>query len=95
MKPITEQELDEMQEICEAATEGPWCYDEMHWEITTPQRKDGYWLIVSEARQTPDQEYHVDQFGHSYDANFAFIAHSRSDMPRLIAEVRRLREMYE
>lgn len=85
-------DLAEIKARCEAATPGPWDYDEMHQEITTPYSSDQYWLIVSEARQTPDQDYPVDQFGHTYDANFAFIAHAREDIPALLAEVERLME---
>lgn len=84
-------------EIISKATPGPWRYDGMHQEIQTPHEKD-FWLIVSECRTTPDQEYQCDQFGHHYDNNFAFIAQAREGWPHAIeraikaeTEVERLR----
>jgi len=76
------------------ATPGPWHYDGMHWEITCPQAGAGesYWLIVSEARQTPDQDYPEDQFGHAFDANFDFIAHAREDVPLLLSALKAANE---
>lgn len=70
-------------EICKKATPGPWEYDGMHQEITTPHG-DSYWLILSECRSAPDQLYKRDRFGHEYDANFAFIAAAREGWPHAI-----------
>ena len=75
--------------ICNAATPGPWEYDGMHSEILTPGRDD-YWLIISQCRSAPDQEYPTDQFGHKYDANFAFIALAREALPYWIKRAQEL-----
>lgn len=88
---MTEQWLTEIEALCQAATPGPWEYDGQHNEITTPSKDSPYWLVLSESRSAPDQEFPVDDFGHHFDANFAFIAAARTAIPRLIAEVRRLR----
>ena len=78
-----------IRERADKATPGPWEYDGMHNEI---QKYDmpGFWLIISECRSAPDQEYQQDQFKHMYDANFDFIAHARTDVPALCDEVERL-----
>ena len=86
---ITESWLAELGGVAAKATPGPWEYDGQHYEISTP-RGESYWLIISESRSAPDQEHPPDEFGHQYDANYAFIAAAREAVPKLIAEVRRL-----
>jgi len=81
-------------EMCQKATPEPWEYDGMHNEIVTP-REDNYWLIISECRSAPDQEYQCDKFGHQYDANFAFIAEARQALPYWLQRVRELEEENE
>lgn len=90
-EPMTDARLDEIEKFADAATAGPWSYDGQHNEITTP-RDERYWLIVSECRSAPDQTIKRDEFGHGFDNNFAFIAAARTDVPALVAEVRRQRE---
>lgn len=85
---LTEEQLLEIEARCKAATPGPWEYDGMHNEIQCPQSEDSYWLIVSESRSAPDQAQK--QTNSFFDANYAFIAAARSDVPALVAEVRRL-----
>lgn len=75
--------LDDLILLEKSATQAPWEYDGMHNEIQTPH-EDKYWLIVSECRTAPDQEYDEDQFGHHYDANFALIAALRNAAPALL-----------
>lgn len=70
-------------ELCQKATPGPWEYDGMHNEIHTPQGEE-YFLIISECRAAPDQEFICDSFGHHYDNNFAFIAAAREGWPEAI-----------
>lgn len=82
--------LAEMREREQAATKGPWGYDGMHDEITceAADANEPYWLLVAESVATPkDYEAKVDVFGHYYNPNLAFIAHSRTDMPLLVAAV--------
>ncbi len=87
---MTPEELQAIEARAAAATPGPWRYDGMHPEITTPQGEN-YWLIISECRSTPDQEL-PDQFDHWNDKNYHFIAHARTDIPALVAEVKRLQK---
>lgn len=84
-EPITDAELGEWKALADAAAPGPWVV------VGNPERDDcfvgmawhaiddehGYWELDSTVL-TPD--------------NVAFIAASRSAMPRLLAEVERLRE---
>ena len=79
--------LDEIRARLEAATPGPWRYDGMHNEITTPESVDGYWLIVSECRSSPDQVLRQDAERNCFDANFDLIAHMREDMAALLEVV--------
>lgn len=76
-------------EMCKRATPGPWHYDGMHNEIQTPY-EDSFWLITSECRSTPDQDYPSDQFSHKYDANYAFIAMARDALPYWIKRAIRM-----
>jgi len=88
---MRERSWDADWALCQAATPGPWEYDGMHNEIVSP-RGNKYWLIVSECRSAPDQEYVEDGFGHHYDANFAFIAEARSALPYWLERVKELEE---
>jgi hypothetical protein len=88
---LTESELREIEARLKATQPGPWQYDGMHNEITTPQG-ESYWLIVSECRKSPS-EVQTDQFGHYFDANFDFIAHAPDDIRRLLDTVRELSTM--
>jgi hypothetical protein len=73
---VTEQELKEIEARANAATKGPWVNE---------KDANGFeiWVahpndgLVADALTLPDTE---------------FIAHARQDIPKLIAEVRRLRE---
>ena len=85
---MTQQELEAIKARCEATTPGPWEYDGMHNEIHAPQ-SDVYWLIVSELRSHPGETI-TDKFGHSFNANFNFIANARQDIPALLSEIDRL-----
>lgn len=77
MTSPTDAELDEMQARCDAATEGPW---DINNDLGTDEIYCDWHSVGPIAL--------VGQFA---DANSIFIAHARTDIPRLIAEVRRLR----
>lgn len=87
---MTNEQLSEIAARCAAATPGPWAYDGAHDEITTPYSETGYWLICSECRTAPN-EAPVDIFGHQFSPDFDFIAHARTDVSALLAEIAKLK----
>ncbi|MFE5514502.1 hypothetical protein ACFQ9J_28605 [Streptomyces sp. NPDC056529] len=82
--PMSEQRLAEILARANAATEGPWCTDS--WEIyqgTEYVPGISFW-IGETCRGTADMEQDR--------ADAAFVAAARTDVPELVAEVRRLME---
>jgi hypothetical protein len=86
---MTDEELEAIQKRADAATPGPWS------AFTDPARRADQSLIVA-----PPPEYglihvqtHKDFASLNHDATF--IAHAREDIPKLLAEVRRLRDENE
>lgn len=80
---MTPEQLDEIEQRANRATEGPWV-----WEATSPRMSGEQWnlrisgkhgirMVVSEYQHGP--------------ANAKFITSARTDVPALVAEVRRLR----
>lgn len=84
---MTQEELEAIEARANAATPGPW----ERW----PDDVDGGdgWALVSDADGEPVVGAHPCPLEQCADAeaDYAFIAHARSDVPALIAEVRRLR----
>lgn len=75
---MTDEQLAEIRLRCEAATEGPWhtdCGDVWAYDEKSEE------LVIA----TIDGAFGND------DADLAFIAHARADIPALLAEVERLR----
>ncbi len=82
MTPYTPAELDDLQRLCDGATEGPWylwsgiiCHDEESDTVLPLPRDEGH--------------------GGPKENDAAFITASRTALPRLIAEVRKYREIAE
>jgi hypothetical protein len=72
--------IAEIEVRVKAATEGPWEYG---------KRPDGsVWLSTG----NPERGQHYQGDWEGFDADAAFIAHARTDVPYLLAEVKRLRE---
>ena len=80
---MTENEIREIRQRCEAATPSKWTYDGMHNEIHACDVENGAFLIVSELREHPGEKL-LDKFGHTFNADFEFIAHARQDIPALL-----------
>jgi len=76
-------DINEIRARCDAATAGPWYYDGTHNEIQVPGSVDDFLLIVSTLREHPNEKI-TDKFGHSFNPDFAFIAHARQDIPALL-----------
>lgn len=80
-EPLTEQELAEMEARVRNASPGPWTRDDGDWSPNHMVDADGEVVVYDEgAPGTQDA---------------AFIAAARTDLPRLIAEVRRLRSFID
>ena len=103
---MTDQELREIHERAAAASPGPWftrlldddyamnlvaitnaASDEDSWS-----EPDGSELVAATLVQHPRYVCHDDG---RWDENADFIAHAREDVPRLLAEVARLRSLLE
>jgi hypothetical protein len=80
---LSDAELDEIERCCDAATDGP-------WDAVSPSEAEqarGWWVDSSQ-----DAIFLQDYFD-ATPTDAAFIAASRTDVPKLIAEVRRLRQV--
>lgn len=84
---MTEDELAEIEARAEAATPEPWdvqkCYGDRWTDRTGQHHTAAYW--IPKAEQLGDGEC-----GAMLEMDARFIAAARSDIPRLVAEVRRL-----
>lgn len=79
---LTEEQLLEIEARCKAATPGPW-----EW---SGGRYDDVRLVgLGQTVLQPDL-YHCEAYIDVSDADKLFIAAARSDVPALVAEVRRL-----
>ena len=76
---LTDEELQHMQQRCAAATPGPW-----KSYIEGRDHTSGSSFIMTSGED-------IELTG-ATDADQDFIAHTRQDMPRLLAEVQRLRQ---
>ncbi|MFE0104808.1 hypothetical protein [Streptomyces sp. NPDC059009] len=104
--PIGGLDLDEIEEMCSAATQGPWFLrnlDDDHvmnlvavstvGDTGQDERRPAFdhsEIIAATLVQSPR---YVDSADGQWDENAAFIAMARDAVPRLVQEVRRLREL--
>ena len=84
---MTEEELVEIEARAAAATPGPWEWNGGQFEDARLQWGDKFVLFASLYMPRGNWEAYVDVS----DADMDFIAAARSDVPALVAEVRRLR----
>ena len=86
--PLTDAELDAMQQCADAASKGPW-----QAFIEGRDFCGGRTFIrVGGDHDDEDDMYVSRELKCASDPDLDFIAGARQDIPRLIAEVRRLRE---
>ena len=78
--PLTDAYLDAIEQRANAATKGP-------WEMYRPHHASGFHSVIGGAGGTDNLADDV------LEADAEFVAHARSDVPALVAEVRRLRAM--
>lgn len=82
---ITDAQLDADQALCDAATEGPW--DRRHGRVYRE-------YVKRSGEQAERLICDAQGFGmENQQTDAAFIAAARTDWPKAIAEVRRLREI--
>ena len=84
--PLTAAELDAIEQRANAATEGPWeasAHDHAAGDVPILDRTGHYLVICPDCGVRGGYER----------ADAEFIAHARSDVPALLAEVRRLRSI--
>ncbi|MFJ2033576.1 hypothetical protein [Streptosporangium sp. NPDC087985] len=105
-EPLTDEELAAIEELAEAATPGPWFIRHLDDEAamnlvaisTVPDTGHGErWpdfdhreIVAATLIQHPR---YVDVADGRWDENAQFIADARQDIPRLIAEIKRLRQL--
>ncbi|MEV6107041.1 hypothetical protein AB0M28_20345 [Streptomyces sp. NPDC051940] len=104
--PLTHEDLADIEERTQAATPGPWHVRQLDDDYamslvaisTTPDTGRGerwpdfdHQQIV--AATLVQQPRYVDVADDRWDENALFIAHARDDIPRLIAEIRRLQHL--
>ncbi|MFJ8077073.1 hypothetical protein ACIQ7Q_24840 [Streptomyces sp. NPDC096176] len=107
-EPLTDEELDELDELARAATPGPWFVrslddvDAMSLVAvsTLPdtglgERWPGFDHREIVAATLIQQPRYVEAADERWDENAHFIAAARDNIPRLVAEVRRLRRQLE
>ncbi|MER5866180.1 hypothetical protein [Kitasatospora sp. NPDC002040] len=107
-EPLTAEDLARIEERAEAATPGPWHVRELDDDdamslvaiSTVPDTGHGerwpdfdHQQIV--AATLIQQPRYVDVADQRWDENARFIADARQDIPRLIAEIRRLNRRLE
>lgn len=105
-EPLTHEELAEIEELTEATTPGPWYVRPLDddWAMnlvavsTLPDTGraerwpdfDHQQIVAATLVQQPR---YVDVADARWDENAQFIAKARQDIPRLIAEIRLLRQL--
>jgi hypothetical protein len=94
---MTDEEIKEIEDECEAVTPGPWTVEEglpkRHWIVNvgpgTPNGEPDYYIYGGNLGNSP-YWYHGKRL--TPDRKIAeFVAHSRTNVPALIAEIRKLR----
>ncbi|MFE4478597.1 MULTISPECIES: hypothetical protein [Streptomycetaceae] len=98
-EPLSEEELSAIELRAGAATPGPWVA-----RLETRQGIGGASFVQLRPDAPQDDEFHLTRTTDgrtrtgpdpATDADLDFIAAARQDVPRLVAEVRRLREALE
>jgi hypothetical protein len=89
--PITDAELDAMQQRADAASKGPW---QSFIEGRNNECGDSF-IRVGGFEDDEEDMYVSRDRKRTSDADLDFIAAARQDVPRLIVEVRRLREQLD
>ena len=94
---MTEQELEAIRQRCEAATPGPWIGDRNDGTIKYAMLggKDGQAEVLKVDHKNGESGFYCgDEVPYEQcEANEEFVKHSRQDIPALLAEVKRLKNL--
>jgi hypothetical protein len=106
--PLTDADLVEIQQRADAATPGPWYVRQLDDDFAMSLVAVSTVADTGLGERRPDfdhrhivaatlvqQPRYVDIADERWDANAAFIASARQDIPRLISEIRRLHRLLE
>lgn len=95
-KPLTDHDLDEMEARCKAATPGPWrASDDEPSDVVIWGPADKFLVNVGADAIVPMSNT-TGGAVLAFDAdrlNAEFMAHARTDLPRVLAELRELRRL--
>ena len=82
-------DIEAIKARAEAAPEGPWSVRHEHYEAGPgPDDEEQDWYLI-------DDCYAVEHWANYDKETTEFIAHARTDIPALIAEVERLRDIVD
>ena len=87
-KPMTAERIAELEALCNAATPGPWIWESSRGDRVRLWTKPSGDFVVEIGRKPGGWTY----FDMTED-DAGFIAHARTALPELLAQVRRLRAM--
>lgn len=106
--PLTDDDLDGIEEIAAVATPGPWHVRQLDDDHAMSLVAVSAVPDTGRGERWPDFDHgeivaatlvqrprYVDAADERWDENARFIARAREDVPRLVAEVRRLRRLLE
>lgn len=85
-QPITDQQLNEIEQRADAAAEGPWTV-----ELEQCDCSDGYCHHGTYVSAVYADGVRRTEMGDFTDADWQFVIRARTDVPALLAEIRRLR----
>lgn len=91
---MTDEELAEIEGRANNATPGPWWVERPHtWKPQPYRTLDDFIAYSPFGEQGRSDPAHIFDLMEKYDVDtdYEFIAHARTDIPALIAEIRRLR----
>lgn len=85
--PLTDQQLNDIETRANAATDGPWTVELEQCDCSDGYCHHGTYVSAIYAADGARR----DELGDFTDADWQFTIHARTDVPALVAEVRRLR----
>jgi hypothetical protein len=93
MNRPTDEQLAEIRERCDKATEGPW-FPSLLTEGYIAQGSE-FNVVASVLEYNEDGSVRATLGNDNYENNREFIAHAREDIPLLLSEVKALRKLIE